>query len=354
MAVPDSLTAWREFVARRNIEPEHLTTDQLAAMTADEKDLYDESRFAWLGADIVIETKDLATIDRQVRIIRARLAAQRSTAGRTLALTGRAGVGKSTIAMLMGKRHEKAVRDKLDSSTPAESIAPVVYLVVPPASTPKMLMRAIARWIGMQVPRGWDAATILDRTVAVLHELKTSMVIVDEVHNLRTNRAAGADAASTLKALTERLDAAIIYCGIDLLNSDLLAGEMGRQIRARTKVYDIRTYSYGGAADRELWAELVAGMEALLPLAEHVPGTLDTPEMSDYLWNRTGGSIGSLRNLLGDAAIEAIFDSTEKITRPGLDAVILDQEAVRGQAAYSTTPQKAPTKSAKASKSEVG
>jgi hypothetical protein len=109
MAVPDSLTAWREFVARRNIEPEHLTTDQLAAMTADEKDLYDESRFAWLGADIVIETKDLATIDRQVRIIRARLAAQRSTAGRTLALTGRAGVVDSPVYRLAGQAAGQAV-----------------------------------------------------------------------------------------------------------------------------------------------------------------------------------------------------------------------------------------------------
>jgi hypothetical protein len=74
-------------------------------------------------------------------------------------------------------------------------------------------------------------------------------------------------------------------------------------------------------------------MEALLPLAEHVtrrdPWT--TPEMSDYLWNRTGGSIGSLRNLLGDAAIDAILSSKELVDRAGLDDVLLDQEAVRGQ-----------------------
>jgi hypothetical protein len=74
MAVPDSLTAWREFVARRNVEPEHLTTRGSSQRdpTADEKDSSTtKSRFAWIGADIVIETKDLATIERQVRIIRA-------------------------------------------------------------------------------------------------------------------------------------------------------------------------------------------------------------------------------------------------------------------------------------------
>lgn len=107
MPVPDSLTAWREFVARRNVEPEQLSREEIAALSEQAKAVYDKSRFAWIGADVVIETKDLASIERQVRIIRARLSARRSTAGRTLALSGRAGVGKSTIAMLMGKRHER-------------------------------------------------------------------------------------------------------------------------------------------------------------------------------------------------------------------------------------------------------
>lgn len=332
MAVPDSLTAWREFAARRNVEPKRLNLEEIAALSVEEKAAYDDSRFAWIGADVVIETKDLAAIEHQVHVIRARLSAQRSTAGRTLALSGRAGVGKSTIAMLMGKRHERIIRQQLGIPADSPDAAPVLYLVVPPGSTPKMLMVSIARWIGLPVPRGWDAPTVMDQVVSVLKTLKTSMIIVDEVHNLKTNKSAGADAASTLKSFTERLDAAVVFCGIDLLATDLLAGEMGRQIRARTKVYDIRTYGYGSAAARESWAELVAGMEALLPLANHPEGSLSTPEMTDYLWNRTSGSIDSLRNLLGDAAIDAIFAGTELVDRAGLDEVLLDQEAVRGQA----------------------
>ncbi|WP_291473772.1 TniB family NTP-binding protein [Corynebacterium sp.] len=332
MAVPDSLASWREFASRHLVAPKILGTDQLTELAPSDLETYNESRFAWIGADVVINTKDIAAVTDQVRILRARLAATRSTAGRTLAISGRAGVGKSTIAMLLGKKHETAVRRKLGISAADLSVAPVVYLVVPPGCTPKMLMSAVARWIGLPVRRGWDAPTITDHVVAVLRDLKTSMIIVDEVHNLKTNKSAGADAASTLKSFTERLDAAVIFCGIDLLDSDLLAGEMGRQIRARTKIYDLRVYGYGSAANREAWVELVAGMEELLPLAAHTPGTLTTDDIAAYLWHRTGGSIGSLRNLLGDAAIEAILSGAERITRTGLDTVILDQEAVRGQA----------------------
>lgn len=337
MAVPDSLSAWRDFVTQQLIEPDVLDADHLTTLTPEDKADHDEARFAWIGADVVVDTKDIAAVTDQVRLIRARLAAKRSTAGRALAISGRAGVGKSTVAMLLGKKHEGATRRKLGIPAEDLSVAPVIYLVVPPGCTPKMLMSAVARWIGLPVPRGWDAPTITDHVVAVLRELKTSMIIVDEVHNLKTNKSAGAEAASTLKVFTERLDAAVIFCGIDLLNSDLLAGEMGRQIRARTKVYDLRTYGFGSTADREAWAELVEGMEELLPLAGHQPGSLSTDEMSTYLWNRTGGSIGSLRNLLGDAAISAILSGAERIDRAGLDEVILDQEAVRASA---TTQQR--------------
>lgn len=338
MAVPDSLSAWRDFVTRQLTEPDILDADDLTTLTPADKADHDEARFAWIGAGVVVDTKDIAAVTDQVRLIRARLAAKRSTAGRALAISGQAGVGKSTVAMLLGKKHEGAMRKKLGRTADDITIAPVVYLVVPPGCTPKMLMSAVARWIGLPVPRGWDAPTITDHVVAVLRDLKTSMIIVDEVHNLRTNRSAGAEAASTLKVFTERLDAAVIFCGIDLLNSDLLAGEMGRQIRARTKVYDLRTYGFGSSADRESWAELVEGMEDLLPLARHHPGSLSTDEMSTYLWNRTGGSIGSLRNLLGDAAISAILSGAERLDRAGLDSVILDQEAVRSTAAMETRP----------------
>lgn len=331
MAVPDSLSAWRDFVTHQLTEPGILDLEELHALDPDDKEDYDEARFAWIGADIVVDTKDITAVADQVRLIRARLAAKRSTAGRALAISGQAGVGKSTVAMLLGKKHEGSTRRKLGIPAEDLSVAPVVYLVVPPGCTPKMLMSAVARWIGLPVPRGWDAPTITDHVVAVLRDLKTSMIIVDEVHNLKTNRSAGAEAASTLKVFTERLDAAVIFCGIDLLDSDLLAGETGRQIRARTKVYDLRTYGFASASDREAWAELVEGMEDLLPLARHRPGALSTDEMSTYLWNRTGGSIGSLRNLLGDAAISAIMSGTERLDRAGLDSVILDQEAVRGQ-----------------------
>ena len=49
--------------------------------------------------------------------------------------------------------------------------------------------------------------------------------------------------------------------------------------------------------------------------------------LTSYLYDRTGGSIGSLRALLSDAAIAAILDGAEKVDRKLLDSIPTDHAA---------------------------
>lgn len=322
MAVPDSLTAWREFIARQAIEPPQLTTKQMAKMPATDRSAYDDARFAWLGSDVVLETHDTETLTRQTRIIMRRNTGCTGTARRGIAMSGSPGLGKSTAALLIGKLHEKSMRKKAGRENDT-TYAPVIYVVVPPGTTPKMMMLAFANFLGLLTPTTTTAQDLAERVVGVLRYLGTSLVIVDEVHNLRTNHQAGSDAASALKAFSERLDATFIYAGIDLLQSDLFSGDMGRQIKGRMIVHQMRPYSNGTQREREAWTELVLGIETLLPLSCHISGSLS--ELAPYLYDRTGGSIGSLRALLGDAAIAAIDDGTETINRALLDTVATDR-----------------------------
>jgi hypothetical protein len=74
---------------------------------------------------------------------------------------------------------------------------------------------------------------------------------------------------------SERLDATFLYAGIDLLQSDLLSGHMGRQIKGRITIHEMRPYSNGTRAQRDAWEELVLGIEALLPLGRHPEGSLE-------------------------------------------------------------------------------
>ena len=78
----------------------------------------------------------------------------------------------------------------------------------------------------------------------------------------------------------------------------------------------------GTTAAKDDWKKLVATMEQSLRLHRHKPLTLI--EWAPYLHARTGGMIGSLDQLIYEAANDAISDGTEKITKAHLDAVILD------------------------------
>jgi hypothetical protein len=113
MAVPDALGAWREFVGNRPTEPDQHNHRQLAALSSEAKVEYDEARIAWLAADVVLETKDTKDLERQTRITLARNAAQTATARRGLALSGAAGLGKCTAALIdrQAAREDDARKD---------------------------------------------------------------------------------------------------------------------------------------------------------------------------------------------------------------------------------------------------
>ena len=65
-----------------------------------------------------------------------------------------------------------------------------------------------------------------------------------------------------------------------------------------------------------------AALEDSLRLHRHQPGTLTG--LDRYLHQRSHGMIGSLLWLIRSAAISAVLDGTEKITRKSLDAVEAD------------------------------
>ena len=114
-----------------------------------------------------------------------------------------------------------------------------------------------------------------------------------------------------------RIPATFVYAGIDVERNGLLSGTRGEQIAGRFGM--VRT----GAFPRgEYWTGLVSALEDGLRLHRHQPGALTGLE--EYLHRRTGGMIGSLLRLIRGAAIQAVLDGTEKITRKALDSLEAD------------------------------
>lgn len=126
--------------------------------------------------------------------------------------------------------------------------------------------------------------------------------------------------SDTLKYFSERIPATFVYAGINVEREGLFTGTRGQQIAGRFTMIPAVPFPYAPE-----WQGLVATLEDALRLHKHPPGTLTG--LDRYLHQRTGGMIGSLSHLIRGAAIEAILDGSEKITRKLLDAVDLDHAA---------------------------
>ena len=154
---------------------------------------------------------------------------------------------------------------------------------------------------------------------------------MDEIHNLNLATRAGAEVSDQLKYFAERLPRHLRLCGHRRGIGRAVRRHRGRQIAGRFTVIPATPFAYGTSAQREQWRALIATLESALRLHQHRPGSLAALE--DYLYRRSGGMIGSLSQLIRGAAILAIEDGSEQLTRDLLEAVPVDYAAERGATA---------------------
>jgi hypothetical protein len=311
-----TLVGWRRFINAPPASFELLPGPVWAGLTAESRNAYHETRMSYHSELVVVATSSLREVAKQGRLLTL-LNRREISARRGLIVSGAQTTGKSTALKQLGRTHELMVRQRY----PGSDRIPVVYVTTPPRGSPRKLALEFARFLGMYpVKAGWNTTDIADRVCQVLIEARCDLVLVDEIHNLNLATSAGEDMSDHLKYFTEHLPATFVYAGIDVERSGLFTGVRGKQIAGRCVLI-----STGPFPCTQEWKSLVATMEAALRLHKHQPGSL--ADMDRYLHKRTGGMIGSLSHLIRAAAITAILDGTEAITRDILDGVPLDHAA---------------------------
>ena len=311
-----TLTGWRRFVDSAPASFDLLAGEQWQGLSDEQRGRYDEARVNYHSELVVVATSTVREVARQGRLL-ALLNRREISARRGLIVSGLPATGKSTALKQLGRTHELMVRDRY----PGAGRIPVVYVTTPPKGSPRKLAMEFARFLGLPpVRRGQNTTDIADAVCQVLIEARTDLVLVDEIHNLNLATSAGEDMSDHLKYFTEHLPATFAYAGVDVERSGLFTGVRGKQIAGRCVLINTGPFPL-----RQEWAALLATLDAALRLHRHQPGTL--PGLGKYLHQRTGGMIGSLSHLVRAAALVAILDGTEQITRKLLDGIPVDHAA---------------------------
>ena len=314
-----TLTGWRRFVDSAPASFDLLAGEQWQSLSGEQRGRYDEARINYHSELVVVATSTVLEVARQGRLL-TMLNRREISARRGLIVSGPQTTGKSTALKQLGRTHELMVRERY----PGTGRIPVVYVTTPPKGSPRKLAMEFARFLGLPpVRRGQNTTDIADAVCQVLIEARVDLVLVDEIHNLNLATSAGEDMSDHLKYFTEHLPATFAYAGIDVERSGLFTGVRGKQIAGRCVLI-----STGPFPLRQEWAALLATLEGALRLHRHQPGTL--PGLGKYLHQRTGGMIGSLSHLVRAAALVAILDGTEEITRKLLDSIPVDHAAQSG------------------------
>ena len=311
-----TLSGWRRFVETAPATFDLLVEDAWTALGAGDRDAYDDARISYHSELVVVATSTLREVTRQGRLLTL-LNRREISARRGLIVSGPWATGKSTALKQLGRTYELTARQQ----HPGSERIPVVYVTTPPRGSPRKLALEFARFLGLPpVKTGWNTTDIADAVCHILIEARCELVLVDEIHNLNLATSAGEDMSDHLKYFTEHLPATFVYAGINVERSGLFTGVRGKQIAGRCVLTLTGPFPY-----QQEWNGLVATMESAVRLHRHEVGTL--AKLARYLHKRTGGMIGSLSHLIRAAAISAIINGSEAITRELLDEVPLDHAA---------------------------
>lgn len=327
---PDVLDHWEGLtnaLSRTSIRPELPEAAAWDAMLPDERDVFNNRRLDYLGADLVILTPQLKSVVRKVQL--AVLQNRSRVAGRTgVLISGESTMGKTTACIAAMKTLYGRYALQFPQFMELDH-KPVIYVEVPAGSTGKAVVGRFAQFLGLPFKSRDTLESLMTTVVGQLQKSRTVLVVVDEIHNLSTINNGNGESVDVLKSLSNRVPATFLYAGINIHRGPLLTGDRGQQIRGRFTAEVLHRYMTATTTEKALWNKIVESFEDQLLLFNHHPG--DLAPHSGYLHDRTRGSIGSLGRLLTGAAqwLISTTDSAEEelITLEVLESIPLDIDA---------------------------
>lgn len=339
---------WRLYVDRRPPEaPELPSAAAYRRMPLEDREDLEELRYDYHSALVLVETPAMARLHTTMRRTVLANRAAEPGARRGIIVDGQPTLGKSTIIKTFGRTHELRLRRRFPDrfSEPGRDYTPVMYVSIGSAATPKGLSGRMAEYLALPMRR---QAGKEELTLAVLKAMRacgTEIVLIDDMHFLDVSQKDGRLSNDHLKDLANLSGATFIYAGVDLAASALFEeGTANAKTQTSARFARLPVEPFGqlllnpptrmskaaqekADAQRAEWANLVVSMENALRLYNHKPGTL--VREWKYLLDRTGGTIASLSALMRHAAIAAIEDGSEKVTRNLLDEIETDWSAQR-------------------------
>lgn len=347
---------WRAFVeAARRPQPEMFSRVQLEALSSRARAAYDRQRRVWHANLPVIRTTQFSEIYETIWDILDSNMQDGDRAKSAVGIEGPASIGKSICVQEFGREfHRREVAELGEYTSEGHERWPVCRVGMTGSTGIKEFNRGLLGFYNHAAAKRGTAAQFADRALDCVLSCETRLLIVDDLHFLR-QRTTSTEISNQFKYISNEFPLTIIFVGIGLRARGLysdgsttadnaaairrrkspnpptgrdegILGQTGR----RTTALTMREFGIDDDQHRLEWRKLLLSIEKQLVLADKHAGML-ADDLSDYLYARSSGRIGSLTTLIARGCQRATRSGHEKLDRELLDAVANDaaSEAIR-------------------------
>lgn len=329
---------WQRFVETpARIQPEPLTRAELESLSEEAFEDYNRQRREWHANLGPIKTPQLAELQENIYDIVDSNAQDGDKAKGAIAIDAFPGLGKTTAVLDFAKKyHRREIKERGTITSEGQERWPVCRVGLTGNTGMVEFNRAMLAFFAHPgVSRG-NAAHFAHRALDCVLACETRLLIVDDLHFLRWRNTVGVEISNHFKYIANEFPVTLIFVGVGLAArglfseghsyEDAVIAQTGR----RTTKLDLNPFVINTEAGRREWRQLLLALEQRIVLADKRPGML-VDDLSDYLFARSTGHIGSLMTLINRGCQRAVRSGAENLTRDLLDLVKNDAASEKGR-----------------------
>lgn len=325
---------WRQFVdAPRRQAPERLSRKQIRALGDRARMEYERARRVWHANLGPIRTPQLATLHEDLWDIVDSNAQDGDKTKGAVAIDAFPGLGKTTAVLAFAREfHRREISEGGEYTAAGHERLPVCRVGLTGNTGMKDFNRALLEFFGHPGTKSGTTAQFAHRALDCALSCESRLLVVDDLHFLRWNQTNGVEVSNHFKYIANEFLVTLVFVGVGLHQRGLFsegssyADAILAQTGRRTTRLGMDPFLVTTARGRRQWRNLLLAVEQRLVLANTFPGML-AEELSDYLFARSTGHIGSLMTLVNRGCQRAVRTGVEKLDRDLLDRVPTDAAA---------------------------
>jgi AAA domain len=329
---------WLRFVdTAARVAPEPLSRRELAALSETAVEDHNRRRREWHANLGPLMTPQMAALHEDLWDIVDSNLHDGDKAKGAVAVDAFPGLGKTTAVLAFAKKYHHREITALGEATDAgHQRWPVCRVGLTGNTGMREFNRAMLEFYAHPGARYGTAAEFAHRALDCVLSCGTSIIVVDDLHFLRWGHRSGVEISNHFKYIANEFPVTLIFVGVGLAVSGLFSegsdynDAVIAQTGRRTTPLDMPGFAVDTDHGRRQWRQLLLAIEQRVVLADKQPGMI-ADELSDYLFARSTGHIGSLMTLINRGCQRAVRTGVEILDTDLLDQVKNDAAAEKAR-----------------------